>query len=168
MTRRQRRLTAIGAAGAVLALAAGLVLFALRDQIVFFYSPMEITEKDLAPGTRVRLGGLVEDGSIERKSDGGVRFAVTDTAKSVTVDFHGILPDLFREGQGVVAHGRIDNSGVFIADEVLAKHDEKYMPPQVAKSLKNKGEAYVPKDGADSKPDASTAAQAPSPSPAGT
>jgi cytochrome c-type biogenesis protein CcmE len=139
MTRRQRRLTAIGAAGAVLALAAGLVLFALRDQIVFFYSPMEITEKDLAPGTRVRLGGLVEDGSIERKSDGGVRFAVTDTAKSVTVDFHGILPDLFREGQGVVAEGMLQADGSVTADSVLAKHDERYMPREVVDALKAQG-----------------------------
>ena len=139
MTRKQKRLTMIAGAGAVLAVAAALVLFALRDQIVFFYSPTEIAEKALAPGTRVRLGGLVEEGSVVRKDDGSVRFAVTDTAKSVVVAFHGILPDLFREGQGVVAEGAVAADGSVAADSVLAKHDERYMPREVVDALKAQG-----------------------------
>ncbi len=139
MTRKQRRLTMIAGAGAVLAVAAALVLFALRDQIVFFYSPSEIAEKALPPGTRVRLGGLVEDGSVKRDDDGSVRFAVTDTAKSVTVDFHGILPDLFREGQGVIAEGTLSADGSVAAETVLAKHDERYMPKEVVDALKAQG-----------------------------
>jgi cytochrome c-type biogenesis protein CcmE len=139
MTRKQRRLTMIAGAGAVLAVAAGLVLFALRDQIVFFYTPSEISEKALQPGTRVRLGGLVKDGSVKRADDGSVSFAVTDTAKSVTVGFHGILPDLFREGQGVVAEGVIAPDGSVAADTVLAKHDERYMPKEVVEALKAQG-----------------------------
>jgi cytochrome c-type biogenesis protein CcmE len=129
----------IAGAGAVLAVAAALVLFALRDQIVFFYSPTEIAEKALPPGTRVRLGGLVEEGSVKREDDGSVRFAVTDTAKSVTVDFHGILPDLFREGQGVIAEGTLSADGSVAADSVLAKHDERYMPKEVVDTLKAQG-----------------------------
>ena len=139
MTRKQKRLTMIAGAGAVLAVAAALVLFALRDQIVFFYSPSQIAEKALAPGTRIRLGGLVEDGSVKREDDGSVRFAVTDTAKSVAVDFHGILPDLFREGQGVIAEGTLSADGSVAADSVLAKHDERYMPKEVVDALKAQG-----------------------------
>ena len=128
MTRKKRRLALIAAAGAVLALAAALVLFALRDQIVFFYSPTEVAEKAPAPGTRVRLGGLVAEGSVERADDGSVSFVVTDTAKTVQVVYRGILPDLFREGQGVVAEGCSTAGGGLAADNVLAKHDENYMP----------------------------------------
>lgn len=139
MTRKQRRLTMIGGAGAVLALAAGLVLFALRDQIVFFYSPTQLAEKALAPGTRVRVGGLVEAGSVVRNGDGSVQFAVTDTAKIVTVAYHGILPDLFREGQGIVAEGLLAGDGSVNAETVLAKHDENYMPKEVVDALKAQG-----------------------------
>ena len=139
MTRRGRRLTMIASAGVVLAIAAGLVLVALRDQIVFFYSPTELAEKTLAPGTRVRLGGLVAEGSIVRAEDGSVSFAVTDTAKTTHVDFRGVLPDLFREGQGVVAEGVLTPTGVVTADTVLAKHDEKYMPKEVVDALKAQG-----------------------------
>ena len=135
MTRKQRRLTMIACAGVVLAIAAGLVLVALRDQIVFFYSPSELAERTLAPGSRVRIGGLVQEGSVVRDSAGGVRFAVTDTAQSVPVVYKGILPDLFREGKGVVAQGRLNADGMFRADEVLAKHDENYMPPEAAHAL---------------------------------
>jgi cytochrome c-type biogenesis protein CcmE len=106
---------------------------------VFFYSPSQIAEKVLAPGTRVRLGGLVEEGSVKREDDGSVRFAVTDTAKSVAVDFHGILPDLFREGQGVIAEGTLSADGSVAADSVLAKHDERYMPKEVVDALKAQG-----------------------------
>src|SRR5262245_51900367 len=111
MTRKKRRVALIAAAGSVLVLAAALVLFALRDQIVFFYSPTEIAEKSPAPGTRVRLGGLVGEGSVERADDGTVSFAVTDTASTVKVVYRGILPDLFREGQGVVAEGTLTAGG---------------------------------------------------------
>lgn len=139
MTRKQRRLTMIASAGAVLALAAALVLVALRDQIVFFYSPTEIAEKALAPGTRVRLGGLVAEGSIRREADGSVRFAVTDTANEAAVLYRGILPDLFREGQGVVADGVLGEGGLVNAETVLAKHDENYMPKEVVDALKAQG-----------------------------
>ena len=139
MTRKQKRLTVIGGALAVLALAAGLVLTALRDTIVFFYSPTEIAEKQIAPGARIRVGGLVEEGSVARQSGTEVRFAVTDTAKTIEVVYAGVLPDLFREGQGVVVEGILDPQGRFVADSVLAKHDENYMPREVADALKKQG-----------------------------
>ena len=138
MTRKQRRGILIGTCLAVLALAVGLVLFAMRDSIVFFYSPSEVAEKQLAPGQRFRLGGLVETGSVAREGT-TVRFVVTDLAKTLPVIFTGILPDLFREGQGVVTEGKLEADGVFHADAVLAKHDETYMPPEVAKKLKEQG-----------------------------
>jgi cytochrome c-type biogenesis protein CcmE len=139
MTRKQRRLTMIASAGVVLAIAAALVLFALRDQIVFFYSPSDLAEKALAPGTRVRIGGLVEEGSVVRNDDGSVRFTVTDTAKTVAVAYRGILPDLFREGQGIVAEGTLAGDGSVTAETVLAKHDENYMPKEVVDALKAQG-----------------------------
>ena len=139
MTRKKRRLTAIAGAGAVLALAAALVLVALRDQIVFFYSPTEIADKSLAPGTRVRLGGLVVEGSVKRASDGSVSFAVTDTANETEITYRGILPDLFREGQGIVAEGVLAAGGTLTAESVLAKHDENYMPKEVVDALKAQG-----------------------------
>ncbi len=139
MTRKKRRLALIGAAGAVLAVSAALVLAALRDQIVFFYSPAEIAEKALPAGTRMRLGGLVAEGSVEREADGSVRFAVTDTVGTIGVVYRGILPDLFREGQGIVAEGVLTGTGGFAADNVLAKHDENYMPREVADTLKERG-----------------------------
>lgn len=138
MTRKQKRATMIGAGLALLGLAAGLVLFALNDTIVFFYTPSEIAQK-VEPGQRFRLGGLVEEGSLERLADGQVRFRVTDTEESLAVVYGGILPDLFREGQGVVAEGLLDGGGVFRADTVLAKHDEAYMPREVADALKERG-----------------------------
>jgi cytochrome c-type biogenesis protein CcmE len=139
MTRKQRRLTLIGAGVGVLALAAALVLTALRDSIVFFNSPTEIVEKQIAPGTRVRLGGLVKPGSIERGEQLAVRFAVTDGNRDIRVAYQGLLPDLFREGQGVVAEGVIEPGGSFRADTILAKHDERYMPKEVADALKKTG-----------------------------
>ena len=138
MTRKQRRLTLIGAAMAVLGLAAALVLFALRDSIVFFNSPSEVAERHIPPGQRFRLGGLVKEGSIV-KSGPEVSFTVTDTGASLPVTYSGALPDLFREGQGVVAEGAIGPDGVFRADTVLAKHDERYMPREVADALKKQG-----------------------------
>ncbi|MDP8917035.1 MAG: cytochrome c maturation protein CcmE [Pseudomonadota bacterium] len=139
MTRKGRRLATIASAAVVLGAAAALVLFALRDQIVFFYSPTEIAEKALGAGTRLRLGGLVAEGSVERQADGGVRFAVTDTAATIEVSYRGILPDLFREGQGIVAEGVLTATGGLNADNVLAKHDERYMPREVADALKAQG-----------------------------
>jgi cytochrome c-type biogenesis protein CcmE len=139
MTRKQRRLTLIGCGLAVLAVAAVLVLSALRDAIVFFNSPTDVAEKNVAPGTRIRLGGLVKEGSIARGENLTVRFDVTDGNRTVPVAYTGILPDLFREGQGVVTEGALDTAGVFRADSVLAKHDETYMPKEVADALKKQG-----------------------------
>ncbi len=139
LTRKQRRLVLIAAAGAVLCLAAGLVLFALRDTIVFFYGPTEIAEKGVAPGTRMRLGGLVETGSVTRGPGQRVTFSITDSRTAIKVSYEGLLPDLFREGQGVVTEGVFQGAGQFRADSVLAKHDETYMPREVADTLKKQG-----------------------------
>ena len=139
MTRKQRRFTLIGAGVGVLALAVGLVLFALRGSIVFFNSPSDLAEKNLPPGTRVRLGGLVVNGSIVKSQDLNVRFEVTDGNNAVAVKYQGILPDLFREGQGVVAEGVVEAGGNLKADTVLAKHDENYMPREVVETLKKQG-----------------------------
>ena len=139
MTRKQRRAVLIGTSLGVLALAVGLVLMALRDSIVFFYTPSEVAEKHLDMGQRFRLGGLVEDGSLKRGEGTTVRFVITDKRATLPVTYTGVLPDLFREGQGVVAEGMLTTEGVFHADSVLAKHDEKYMPPEVAKKLKEQG-----------------------------
>jgi cytochrome c-type biogenesis protein CcmE len=139
MTRRQRRLVLIGSALGVLGLAVALVLTAMRDSIVFFNSPTDLVEKQVAPGARIRIGGLVKEGSIVRSEALQVRFDVTDGKRSIPVAYQGLLPDLFREGQGVVAEGALEPSGVFRADTVLAKHDEKYMPKEVADALKKQG-----------------------------
>jgi cytochrome c-type biogenesis protein CcmE len=139
MSRKQRRLVLIGTALGVLALAAALVLNALRESIVFFNSPTDVVEKRIAPGTRIRLGGPVAAGSVTRGDSLSVRFDVTDGNKVIAVAFTGILPDLFREGQGVVAEGMLDDAGLFRADTVLAKHDETYMPKEVADALKKQG-----------------------------
>src|SRR5881227_2940700 len=139
MTRRQRRLALIGSGLGVLALAAALVLFALKDSIVFFNSPTDVVEKHVAPGARIRLGGLVKPGTVVRGDNLAVRFEVTDGNTSVPVSYTGILPDLFREGQGVVTEGALDGLGHFKADSVLAKHDENYMPKEVADALKKQG-----------------------------
>ena len=139
MTRKQRRLTLIGCSLAVLAIAAGLVLYALRDSIVFFSTPSMAAEKQIPAGQRFRLGGLVQPGSLKRGDGLVVNFSVADGNTTLPVTYKGILPDLFREGQGVVAEGALDASGVFKADTVLAKHDETYMPKDVADALKKQG-----------------------------
>ncbi|HEY0919176.1 cytochrome c maturation protein CcmE [Devosia sp.] len=139
MTRKQKRLAVIGGLGMVLALAAGLIFTALRDQIVFFYSPSEVKERAVAAGTPIRLGGLVKDGSWVRNGETN-DFVVTDGESEMAVRYVGILPDLFRNGQGVVAEGMIGVDGVFAATNVLAKHDENYMPKEVVESLKQRGE----------------------------
>ncbi len=138
MTRKQRRLVLIGSSLGVLALAAFLILFALKDSIVFFNSPTDVVEKNLKPGTRIRLGGLVQPGTVTRQNL-DARFDVTDGKNVIRVSYRGILPDLFREGQGVVAEGVIENQTSFVADAVLAKHDETYMPKEVADALKKQG-----------------------------
>jgi cytochrome c-type biogenesis protein CcmE len=139
MTRKQRRLALIGTGIAVIAVALGLVLTALRDSIVFFNSPTDVVEKGIAPGTRIRLGGLVKEGSVDRAEQLVLRFEITDGKRGVPVSYKGIVPDLFREGQGVIAEGALDQSGTFRADTVLAKHDENYMPREVADTLKAQG-----------------------------
>jgi cytochrome c-type biogenesis protein CcmE len=139
MTRKQRRLVLIGGSIGVLALALGLVLNALSGSIVFFNSPTDIKEKQIAAGTRVRIGGLVKDGSVQRGDKLRIRFEVTDGKNDVPVKFQGIVPDLFREGQGVVAEGRLEPGGILDADTVLAKHDERYMPKEVVDALKKSG-----------------------------
>jgi cytochrome c-type biogenesis protein CcmE len=139
MTRKQRRLVLIGSSLAVLGVAVGLVLFTLKDSIVFFNSPTDIAQKQIAPGTRIRLGGLVKEGSVVRGENLQVRFDVTDGTSTIAVAYQGLLPDLFREGQGVVTEGVVDGPGTFKADSVLAKHDETYMPKEVADALKKQG-----------------------------
>ena len=139
MTRKQRRGVLIGTCLAVLCVAVGLVLYAMRDSIVFFYSPSEVAKMQISPGQRFRLGGLVETGSVAHGEGATIHFVVTDKIASLPVTFTGVLPDLFREGQGVVAEGVLGADGTFQADNVLAKHDEKYMPPEVAKKLKEEG-----------------------------
>ncbi len=139
MTRKQRRLTLIGSGLAVLAVAVALMLNAFRDSIVFFNSPSDVVEKHVEPGTRIRLGGLVKDGSLVHGNNLNVRFEVTDGKTEIPVAYTGVLPDLFREGQGVVAEGVLDGGGTFNADTILAKHDETYMPKEVADALKRSG-----------------------------
>jgi cytochrome c-type biogenesis protein CcmE len=139
MTRKQRRLSLIGVALGVLALAVALVLGALRESIVFFNSPTDVVEKQVKPGIRIRIGGVVKEGSVWRGDSLAVRFEVTDGKRTVPVAYLGLLPDLFREGQGVVAEGALDPGGTFRADSVLAKHDETYIPKDVADALKKQG-----------------------------
>jgi cytochrome c-type biogenesis protein CcmE len=139
MTRKRRRLVLIGGSLGVLAVAVGLMLNAFRDSIVFFNSPSDVAEKHVGPGTRIRLGGMVKDGSVVRSDGLHIRFEVTDGRAEIPVVYQGVVPDLFREGQGVVAEGTLDKSGVFDADTILAKHDETYMPKEVADALKKSG-----------------------------
>ena len=143
MTPKQTRLAAIVGGLAFLAIAAGLALTALEDNIVFFRSPSELAETPAVPGEALRIGGLVREGSVSR--DGlGASFQVTDLAHHIDVTYDGMLPDLFREGQGVVAEGRFTAEGFFVADTVLAKHDETYMPPEVAEALEKSGKYNQP------------------------
>jgi cytochrome c-type biogenesis protein CcmE len=139
MTRKQRRLILIGSSLGVLAIAAALVLSALNDSIVFFNSPSDIAEKHMAVGTRIRVGGVVKPGSLQRGENLNVRFQVTDGKSDVSVRYQGIVPDLFREGQGVVAEGKLESASMVVADTVLAKHDERYMPREVVDALKKTG-----------------------------
>lgn len=137
--RKTQRLYFILLGGLAVATGVALVLTAFEDSIVFFYSPTEISQQTLSPGQRIRIGGLVETGSVNAEGE-TVTFSVTDTAESLNIVYRGILPDLFREGQGIVAEGYMLASGVFQASDVLAKHDETYMPPEVADAIKAAGE----------------------------
>lgn len=139
MTRKQRRSILIASGLAVLGFAAFLVLSALRESIVFFYSPSDLVQQPVKPGERFRLGGMVSEGSLKRLNGTDVEFEIGDGNRTMTVSYTGLLPDLFREGQGVVTEGKLDPGGRFIADTVLAKHDETYMPREVADSLKKQG-----------------------------
>lgn len=138
---RKKRLFIILAILAGVGIAVALALSALQQNINLFYTPTQIANGEAPKDTRIRAGGMVRDGSVQRSQDSlEVQFVVTDFAKDVTIRYHGILPDLFREGQGIVALGKLDAGGVLVADEVLAKHDEKYMPPEVTKALKESGQ----------------------------
>jgi len=136
MTARQKRFAMIGAALVAVALASALVLNAFKSNLVFFFTPTQVANGEAPKERSFRIGGMVEDGSLTREGDGlTVHFVVTDTAKRVPVTFKGILPDLFKEGKGVVAQGQLRADGAFLASEVLAKHDENYMPPEAADAL---------------------------------
>lgn len=140
MTPKRKRLWMVSAGMLSIFAAVGLVVLAFQDNLVFFYSPSDLEAGKAPAGRALRLGGLVEEDSLERQGDGlTVEFRVTDLAHAVAVSYTGILPDLFREGQGVIVQGRLDPGGRFLADEVLAKHDESYMPPEVADALKRSG-----------------------------
>jgi cytochrome c-type biogenesis protein CcmE len=139
MTRKQKRLSVILAGLVFLGAAAGLTFYALGQKASYFYMPGDLAAATIQPGQRSRLGGLVEKGTIQRGQGATVAFSVTDTQKSVKVTYTGILPDLFREEQGVITEGSFGPGGVFVADSVLAKHDERYMPKEVADGLKAKG-----------------------------
>jgi cytochrome c-type biogenesis protein CcmE len=139
LTRRGRRLALIAAALAVIGGAAGLALYALSDSIVFFYSPSEVVQKALRPGARLRVGGLVKSGSVVKSAGETVAFVVTDGANDLKVSYSGFLPDLFREGQGVVAEGVLAAPDQMRAETILAKHDERYMPREVVEALKKQG-----------------------------
>ncbi len=139
MTPRQRRMTLVLGIVAGVAIAGALALSAFRQNVTFFFDPSQVAAGRVPAGQRFRLGGMVTQGSLHRAPGSlEVRFMVTDFSHDVPVSYTGVLPDLFREGAGVVAHGRMRADGTFVADEVLAKHDEKYMPPEVARSLKKR------------------------------
>ncbi|MFT3905151.1 MAG: cytochrome c maturation protein CcmE [Steroidobacteraceae bacterium] len=149
MTPRQKRMALVGGILLGVAVAGGLALQAFRDNVMFYFDPTKVAAGEVKPGTRFRLGGMVQKGSLQRTPGSlQVSFVVTDFNHSVPVTYENVLPDLFREGAGVVAHGKLNAQGVFVADEVLAKHDEKYMPPEVSKSLQaGSAAAAAPKAG---------------------
>lgn len=166
MTPRQRRMALVFGIIAGVSVAGALALSAFRSNVTFFFDPTKVAEGQVKPGEHFRLGGMVTKGSVKREPGSlEVRFVVTDFKNDVPVSFTGVLPDLFREGTGVVAHGHLDSQGTFVADEVLAKHDENYMPPEVAKSLKRRhGEAREEAlNSPPAQPSPSTTAQAAAP-----
>lgn len=137
MTPRQKRLSFIIAGVALVAAAVGLVLYALKNNVSLYFTPTQVYNKEAPQGRSFRIGGLVEVGSVQRQTDGlTVHFNITDTTKTMPVVYKGILPDLFKEGKGVVAQGKLESDNVFHADEVLAKHDENYMPPEAVDAIK--------------------------------
>ena len=136
MKKRHKRIIFIACSLAALGLATWLVLGAFKNNLVFFFSPTQIASKEAPVGRTFRIGGLVQDGSLKRDNDGlTIRFTVTDTANTIPVVYKGILPDLFKEGRGCVAQGRVGSDGIFYADQIMAKHDENYMPPEAARAL---------------------------------
>ena len=136
MKRRHKRIIFIACCLCALGLAAWLVLAAFRNNLVFFFSPTQVAAREAPQGRTFRIGGLVENGTLKRDNDGlTIRFTVTDTANTIPVVYKGILPDLFKEGRGCVAQGKVGSDGVFYADQIMAKHDENYMPPEAAKAL---------------------------------
>jgi cytochrome c-type biogenesis protein CcmE len=136
MKRRHKRIIFIVCCLCALGLAAWLVLAAFKDNLVFFFSPTQVAAKEAPQGRTFRIGGLVQDGTLKRDNDGlTIRFTVTDTANTIPVVYKGILPDLFKEGRGCVAQGKVGSDGVFYADQIMAKHDENYMPPEAAKAV---------------------------------
>jgi cytochrome c-type biogenesis protein CcmE len=139
LTRRGRRLSLIAVALVVVGASAAIALYSLRDNIVFFYSPTEVVQKIVQPGSRLRVGGLVKADSLIKLSGENVAFVVTDGANELTVAYRGLLPDLFRQGQGVVAEGVLEAPGRMRAETILAKHDERYMPREVVEALKKRG-----------------------------
>ncbi len=141
MKARHKRIALIVGGLAILGLVATLVLNAFQSNLVFFFSPTQVAAGEAPKGKTFRIGGMVKEGSIKREADGvTIRFIITDTEKDLTVAYKGILPDLFKEGKGAVAQGKLDDSGLFTAHEVLAKHDENYMPPEAAKALGDAGD----------------------------
>ena len=136
MTRKQKRLTLIGTAMVFIFAAVGIILVSLNDQIVYFKSPSDLAEEPAEPGIRLRVGGLVQEGSVEYGEGTKVRFTVHDNASVISIAYEGIVPDLFREGQGIIAEGTFDRDGLFEADMLLAKHDENYVPRELADALK--------------------------------
>jgi cytochrome c-type biogenesis protein CcmE len=159
MKPRHKRLAMVAAGIAALGIATALVLSAFQKNLVFFYTPTQVAANEAPQGRAFRIGGLVAAGSVQRQADGvTVHFVVTDTAKSIPVSYRGALPDLFREGKGVVAQGRLDETGLFTASEVLAKHDENYMPPEAAEAVAKAHAGKAPAPG-------SSGSYAPAPSP---
>lgn len=141
MTRKTRRLYLLGIIGIALSLSTALILIAFEDNIIFFYTPSNLVDRKVPPGQKFRLGGLVENNSVQRSPDGlTIFFKVVDGQQNIPVSFRGLLPDLFREGQGVIAEGALNSKGTFVATEVLAKHDENYLPKEVAEALKKNGQ----------------------------
>lgn len=145
---RKRRLIAVLLILAGVGIAATIASYSLQQNLLYFQSPSDLAQQPIPPGRQFRLGGLVKPGTVNRVDDSlATRFVVTDGPKDITVEYVGILPDLFREGQGVIARGALDDSGIFAASEVLAKHDENYMPPEVAEALEESGHLHTSSDG---------------------
>ncbi|OHC90376.1 MAG: cytochrome c biogenesis protein CcmE [Sideroxydans sp. RIFOXYB12_FULL_59_6] len=149
MTPRQKRLTWILVGVALVAAAVGLVLFALKNNVSLYFTPTQVYNKEAPQARNFRIGGMVEEGSVQRQKDGlTVHFKITDTTNAMEVEYKGILPDLFKEGKGVVAQGKLNSENVFVAEEVLAKHDENYMPPEAMDAIKKAEEAKAATDNA--------------------